>query len=471
MELVYVGDNLIDLVWDGKPAHPKNPIFLHPVKYAGKDFVEKIADVRTAIDQSQCDALIVSATDEIAWLFNLRGSDVEFNPVFIAYASVTKDATTLYVDPEKVPDDVATYLKNGNVTLKKYSDIYSDLRNFKENNLKVWLDPAKSNASIYNELISKQVLEKSSPVAHAKSLKNSTEISGMKESHRRDAAALISFFSWLEDALKEGRKLDEFSVSEKLAEFRSKQSDFVSLSFDTIAGSGPNGAIIHYRPEKETAAPVVADQLFLCDSGGQYRDGTTDVTRTIHFGTPSQHQRECFTRVLQGVINLNSIVFPKGTSGRELDLLARQSLWKAGLDYRHGTGHGVGAFLNVHEGPQGIHFRDTPVKVPLEPGMTVTNEPGYYEDGNFGIRIENVEYVVEKQTQFNFGDVKFYGFDTMTMVPIQQKMIEVSMLNKSELDWIDRYHQRVFSEISPLLEGRALQYLKRESAPIDRSSS
>eukprot|EP01090_Pellita_catalonica_P017920 TRINITY_DN5573_c0_g1_i1.p1 TRINITY_DN5573_c0_g1~~TRINITY_DN5573_c0_g1_i1.p1 ORF type:complete len:307 (+),score=58.46 TRINITY_DN5573_c0_g1_i1:38-922(+) len=291
----------------------------------------------------------------------------------------------------------------------------------------------------------------------------------MKNCHIRDGAALVAWFAWLEEQLANGEeKHTEVTVADKLEEFRSKVDDYVSLSFETISGAGSNGAIIHYSPDKSDCAAVTKDSMFLCDSGGQYLDGTTDVTRTVHFGTPTAHQKRCFTRVLQGHIALGNAVFPEGTEGYKLDPLARMYLWEDGLDYRHGTGHGVGSFLNVHEGPHGISSGPRPGRIPLMPGMTITNEPGYYEDGNFGVRIENVMLVKKADTKFNFGEKEFYCFEHITIAPYQTKLIDVSVLSPAELDFINNYNAKCFTLLSPLLEkdARALAYLKRETQKL-----
>jgi len=303
-----------------------------------------------------------------------------------------------------------------------------------------------------------------------KEIKNEVEINGMKHCHLRDGAALIQFLAWLEEELENGNtSLTEVSVSDKLEEFRGQQEDFFSLSFPTIAGSGPNGAIIHYRPQKETCASVEKSKMFLCDSGGQYRDGTTDVTRTVHFGTPTSHEKECYTRVLMGHIALGSAVFPKdATSGKELDTLARMPLWRAGLDYGHGTGHGVGSFLNVHEGPQGISMRFVATMPPFAAGMTITNEPGYYEKGNFGIRIENVMIVAAETTKFNDGN--YLHLKPLTMVPYDTKLIDVTIMSDFDVDYVNEYHRQCLAKVGPLLQHneKALHWLKKATQPISK---
>jgi len=379
---------------------------------------------------------------------------------------VTTSGSALYVDEAKLTEEVKTHL--GQVQIKPYTSIFQDLKTLSQSNKKVWIDPSHSSLALFNCFDDhKLILSKVSPITPAKAIKNEAELEGFRQCHIRDGVALVSFFSWLEERLIAGDDtLTEASLADKVDEFRGKQADFVSLSFDTISGSGANGAIIHYKPQHGKCAKVTIDKMYLCDSGGQYRDGTTDVTRTFHFGNPTQHEKNCFTRVLQGVIGLDTAVFPKGTTGRELDILARINLWKVGLDYRHGTGHGVGAFLCVHEGPQGVSFRDPPYKIPMEPGMTITDEPGYYEDGNFGIRIENVLLCKEVNTEFNFGDKGYLGFECITLCPIQTKLMEKSIMTKNEIDWVNNYHKRVFDTLSKFVSGSTLEWLKKETQPI-----
>lgn len=308
-------------------------------------------------------------------------------------------------------------------------------------------------------------LRKASPISLAKAVKNEAELEGMRNSHLRDAAALSHFWAWLEDEIQKNVVLSEVDVSNKLLEFRSKQAGFVDTSFDTISGSGANGAIIHYKPEPESCSIVSAKSLFLLDSGAQYIDGTTDITRTVHFGEPSAREKECFTRVLQGHIALDQAIFPENTPGFVLDVFARSSLWKIGLDYRHGTGHGVGAALNVHEGPQSISNRFGNA-TPLRKGMIVSNEPGYYEDHAFGIRIENLLYIEEMNTPNRFGGIGYYGFSKLTFFPIQVKLIDLSLLSMSEIDWLNDYHGQVWEKVSPLLDGPPRQWLWTNTRPI-----
>ena len=463
-----IEDNLIDKIWSDKPNYPMGKIQVHTVKYAGVSHLNKIQNIQKQMKDEKTDVLVIGALDEIAWLFNIRGNDVTYNPVVIAYGAILEKEAILYVDSNKLTEEVKTQLKE--VTIKEYKEIFDDISKWNNNNLNISIDPIKCNIALFNRITNNKLIkEQFSPITFAKAIKNEIEIEGFRQCHIRDAAALITYFDWLEQEVNNGNvTINEVIGANKLDKLRSEQDLFVSLSFETISGYGSNGAIIHYKPEiKSPNCKIIGkDNMYLCDSGGQYRDGTTDVTRTIHIGLPTDWQKKTFTRVLQGFIALDRTIFPTGTLGNQLDVIARAPLWLSGLDYRHGTGHGVGSFLNVHEGPQGISFRESPYKVPLQPGMTVTNEPGYYEDGNFGIRIENVLIVKKATTDISFGGKEYYGFEHVTLVPIQTKLIDTSLLSKFEIDWINNYHQECLQKISPLLKGSALEWLRRETIPI-----
>lgn len=356
-------------------------------------------------------------------LFNLRGSDIDYNPVFFSYAFITADEskTVLFLghggDNGVPPLSVSARrnLEENAVQVENYEEAFETIKGL-TGGLKDILITGTCNWKLVAAIGPERVSLSKSPVEASKSVKNEVEISGFRQCHIRDGAALCRYFAWLESELHSQRVLDEVDGADRLELFRAEGANFRGLSFDTISGSGPNGAIIHYKPEKPSAAAITTNHLYLCDSGAQYLDGTTDVTRTVHFGTPSAYERECFTRVLKGNLALERAVFPAGTSGLQLDVLARLPLWQAGLDFRHGTGHGVGHFLNVHEGPQSISFRPSSNEAKFQVGMTVTNEPGYYEDGKFGIRIENVLIIKAINTPANFGNVGYFGFENLTMV-------------------------------------------------------
>ncbi|KAJ6828090.1 putative Xaa-Pro aminopeptidase P [Iris pallida] len=503
-ELVFIYDfNLVDKIWGkARPSPPVEPMRVHDIKYAGVDISSKLSFVRSELVAAGCTAIIITMLDEVAWLLNLRGNDIPHSPVFYAYLIVELSSAKLFVDNTKVTKEVMTHLGNAGVELRLYESILPEVESLAEQGAKLWLDKSTVNAAIVSKFKSacdkklqklgdtarnRRVQEASpdnitvmhedsqiegpaanyrvSPISHAKAVKNNAELEGMQTSHLRDAAALAEFWAWLEDEIHRHVYLTEVEVSQKLLEFRKKQAGFIGTSFETISGYGANGAIIHYNPTPESCSVVEDKNLFLLDSGGQYVDGTTDITRTVHFGEPSSRQKECFTRVLQGHIALDQAVFPENTPGFVLDVLARSSLWKIGLDYRHGTGHGVGAALNVHEGPHGISYRYGNM-TPLQKGMVVSNEPGYYEDYSFGIRIENLLYVIEKNLPNSFGGVGYLGFEKLTFVPIQSKLIEQSLLSSSEINWINDYHSKVWEKVSPLLEGSAREWLWNNTRPL-----
>ncbi|KAJ1742907.1 hypothetical protein LPJ68_001502 [Coemansia sp. RSA 1086] len=473
-DLVAIEDNLVDIVWGkDRPERPKNTVFIHDIKYAGESHDSKVARVREFIEKENASGLVVSALDEIAWLFNLRGTDIDFNPVFFAYAVVTRDKVTLYIDEAKLTDAVRSHLSG--VVVRPYHEIFGELNTLSSSLVETkshLLVSSSTSFALVQALGTDNVKMSKSPITHLKAIKNAAELEGMRQCHIRDGAALANYFGWLENELlnKDGNlRLSEVDVADKLEELRREQEHCVGLSFSTISSVGANGAIIHYSPQRGSDALLDITKMYLCDSGGQYLDGTTDVTRTYHFGEPTAWERECFTRVLKGHIALDRAVFPNGTSGFALDPLARMPLWELGLDYRHGTGHGVGSFLNVHEGPQGVSMRKTIIDAGFNAGMTITNEPGYYEDGNFGIRIENTCLVVKADTKFDYtGGSGYLKFEPVTMVPIQKKLISSELFTDVERKWLNDYHQEVWRKVSPRLEKGSLGYewLKRETSPM-----
>ncbi|KAI7882418.1 Creatinase/aminopeptidase [Lichtheimia hyalospora FSU 10163] len=469
--LVVIHDNLVDKAWGAeRPLAPKDHVIVQPITFAGKSHADKLEDLRKYIIEKGAYGVVVSALDEVAWLFNLRGSDVECNPVFYSYAIISKADAVLYVDPAKVPDTVKEHL-GSHVTLKPYDAIFDDLRKLSETlgaSGEKLIANSKTSLAVEVAAGKDNIQEERSFINDAKAIKNDAELKGMRDCHLRDAAALVHYFAWLENQLKAGTQLDEVDGADKLESFRAQQADYVGLSFDTISSTGENGAIIHYKPEKDACKVIDIKQIYLCDSGGQYKDGTTDVTRTYHFGEPTAYEKRCFTRVLQGHIAVDSAVFPQGTTGFLLDPFARHALWKDGLDFRHGTGHGVGSFLNVHEGPQGIGVRIAYNDTPLAVGMTVTDEPGYYEDGKFGIRIENVLIVRKADTPNNFGDRGYLGFEHVTLVPIGLNLIDKELLSPDEKKWVNEYHAECLAKIGPLVasDPDAVAWLKRETTPI-----
>ena len=385
--------------------------------------------------------------------------------MFFSWALVTKTSVTLYVHE---PDKLDREHLPSNVQVKAYEDFVPELKASKKRTL---VAPS-CNWAIVDAIggDNAKVAAPVSPIDSAKAVKNQVEVEGFRRCHIRDAAALCNFFGWLENELtgKKSTSVTECQAADKLRAFRAEQADFVDLSFDTISSAGPNAAIIHYKPEPDTCARITTDQIFLLDSGGQYRDGTTDVTRTVHFGQPTDREREAFTRVLLGNLNLQRAVFPTGTTGYQLDPVARLPLWQIGMDYGHGTGHGVGHFLNVHEGPHGISYSFRSNETPLQPFMTVTDEPGYYEDGSFGIRIENVLVVKPLDLPNNFRDVNFLGFENVTMVPIQTSLIKRELLEEVHIEMLNEYHRECREKVSPLLAPGSLghSWLQRNTQPI-----
>jgi Xaa-Pro aminopeptidase len=405
---------------------------------------------------------------------------IPYNPVFFSYAVVTATNATLYIDDSKLPQDVKDHLGD-KITIRPYEAIFEELTALSNETTQTngdsetrkekpkFLTSNRASWALNKALGGEdRVEEVRSPVADAKAIKNEVELKGMRDCHIRDGAALTEYFAWLEDQLiNKNATLDEVDGADKLESIRSKHERFMGLSFDTISSTGPNGAIIHYKPEKGACSIIDPKAIYLCDSGGQYLDGTTDTTRTMHFGEPTDMERKAYTLVLKGNIALERAIFPKGTSGFAIDMMARQFLWNEGLDYRHGTGHGVGSFLNVHEGPIGIGTRVQFSEVPLSVGNVISDEPGYYEDGKFGIRIENMVVVKEVETKHKFGDKPYLGFEHVTLTPHCRKLVDVSLLTKDEIDFINAYHKEVFDKTSHFFENDSLTtaWLKRETAP------
>uniref|UniRef100_A0A7S4G5V9 Xaa-Pro aminopeptidase n=1 Tax=Eutreptiella gymnastica TaxID=73025 RepID=A0A7S4G5V9_9EUGL len=458
-------DNLVDIVWqqdqeNPMPPLPTEPIFLHPTKYAGQSVPEKLQKLASDMKDERVDRILLTALDDIAWLLNLRGSDVSFNPVFIAYCIATTEGTaTLFVDDTKLSAEVREHLAAVDVAIKPYEAVCEALQSTAQGEVEYSYDPAQCNHKLFEFLDTNPVVEcsgRTSLATIAKGVKNEVELQGMKKCHLRDAAALIRYLKWLEDRVSAGDVVTEVSGAEKLFQFRKQQDLFVSPSFETISSVGSNAAIIHYRPASGDNRQITANDIYLLDSGAQYWDGTTDVTRTVHFGQPTAKQIECFTLVLKGHLALRYAVFPNTITGHQIDSWARSHLWQAGLDYKHGTGHGVGCFLNVHEGPHGIGTRPVPAK--LKAGSIISNEPGYYEDGEFGIRIENLCYLHEVETKYSMASTKFLGVDDLTMVPIQSKLVDVQLLTDKELDAFNKYHSEVLKRVGPLVEDDAALY-------------
>ncbi|KZS98318.1 Creatinase/aminopeptidase [Sistotremastrum niveocremeum HHB9708] len=480
--LVYPRQNLVDLLWTDKPTRPKDPIFIQPIKFAGQDAKEKLKEVRAwlraqAAEQAppkageqvqKITATVICSLASIAWLLNLRGTDVPFNPVFQAYLFVGLEQTVLFIESAKVTPDVGAYLKSLHVTIKDYNDLWGYLRKWEWGDGKVVLIPSSTPYSVALMLGSSRYAIAPAFIDDRKALKNQTEIEGFEQAYLRDGVAFVRWFAWLEEKFNEGFAITEYEAAYRLTEYRRQNANFMGLAYENISASGANAALPHYSPTRHGAKMIDRVTPYLIDSGGQYLDGTCDTTRTVHFGHPTQEQCEAYTRVLQGHIAIDSAIFPEGTTGGQLDILARKALWSDGLNYLHGTGHGFGSFLNVHEGPQGL---GTGNNVPLKPGHVLTNEPGYYYEGHWGIRIESALVVRRVQTKGNFqGDV-WLGFKRFTQVPIQTKMVRASMLSKEEKQWIKAggsssdHNEECRRNLEPLLKDdkRALKWLRRQA--------
>jgi len=465
-ELVAVEQNPIDKVWSDRPEASKAHLIVQPDQYAGRSSADKRHEIADWLEKQGADAAVLSALDSIAWAFNVRGADVSRTPVALAFALVRSDGTAdLYVDPEKVSAEVRQHLGNG-VRLHDRDEFESALGELKGQTVAV--DPERAVAAIFEALdkAGAKVVPVRDPTILAKAIKNPVEIAGQKSAQERDGAAISRFLRWVE-AEAPGGQIDELTASDHLEALRKENPELRDLSFDTISGAGPNGAIVHYKSSEKTNRKLAKGELYLVDSGGQYVDGTTDITRTVAIGEPTQEMRDRFTRVLKGHIAVATAIFPKGTRGSQLDSFARRPLWEAGLDYAHGTGHGVGSFLSVHEGPQRI----SPVgsaqsggDEPLKAGMILSNEPGYYKTGEYGIRIENLVLVVDKPVEG--AEKETLGFQTLTFAPIEPRLIDVSMLSDSELKWLNDYHAEVLARIGHRLEGEDKAWLERQCAPL-----
>jgi len=452
-------ENLVDIVWGAeKPKQPCGAVFVLPLQYTGKSWQDKVSEVRKEMKEKNVSLLVLSALDEIAWLLNLRGSDIPCTPVFFAYAVVSNTFLTLFVNEAKVTPEVKQHLTtpgNGlNVEILPYTSFLDHFDKYVEQKTdgKIWLPGNCCSYALASRVAEDRRFDKFSPIGLMKAIKNPVEMKGMKNAHVKDAVAHCEFLLWLENEIKSGKTVTEIDASDKFEKLRQQQVDYFSLSFDTISGAGSNGAINHYKSSPETNAQITKDQLYLVDSGGQYKDGTTDVTRTVCFNEPSQYQKECFTKVLQGHMAMAMLKLPEGVSGYRLDSISRMALWDVGLEFRHGTGHGVGHFLGVHEGPAGFSYRPSSYMEGIKEGMIITIEPGYYEVGKFGIRIENVYALIQAETKYKYQDMKFLTFEPLTLVPILTKMVDSSLLSKKEIEWLNNYHKKCVEVLTPELE-------------------
>ena len=457
----------LKMIWTDRPPIPENPVEIYPLEYAGESVCDKIARIRKALREKHADGMLMAALDDIAWTLNLRGSDVHCNPVFVSYLLISSKDVTLYINKAKLSPEVMAYLKAENFKVEDYEQVEDGLKRYFEYN--ILLDPDEINYRLYevvrnkgrqNGLPKTEIIEDESPVKRMKSVKNEREIAGFRSAMLRDGIAMTKFLYWLHTKVAANSPLTELSVSEKLERFRSEQPLYRGLSFDTIAGYQEHGAIVHYEATPETDMPLKPEGFLLLDSGAQYLDGTTDITRTIPLGPLTDEQKRVYTLVLKGHIQIELCKFPTGASGTQLDILAREALWREGLNYLHGTGHGVGSFLNVHEGPHQIRMEWKPA--PLVAGMTVTDEPGIYLAGKFGVRIENTLLVTPyKETEFG----QFLQFDSLTLCPIDTSPIIVDMLLPEEISWLNTYHQRVFDTLSPHLTQEESDWLRNACAP------
>ena len=460
---VAVEKNPIDIIWTDRPAAPVAPIHPHDIAYAGRTSAEKRMEIVAEMKTKNIGAVMVADPASIAWLLNIRGGDVPNTPLPLSFAVLHDDAQVeWFVDPRKITGGLKTHLGN-DISIKTPDDFPAALDALGASGKLIRIDTQETAQWIVARLraAGAKLDEGNDPSVLPRARKNAAELEGARSAHRRDGAALAKFFAWLDNNLSAG-DITEISAAEKLESIRAESNMFRGPSFDTIAGAGSHGAIVHYKAAPTTNRRLEAGQIFLLDSGGQYLDGTTDVTRTLALGPATAEMRDRFTRVLKGHIALASIRFPEGVTGGDLDVLARQFLWAAGLDYSHGTGHGVGSYLGVHEGPHGISRRS---KVALQPGMVVSNEPGYYKNGDYGIRIENLQVVTSPEA-IEGGERKMLGFEPLTLVPIDRKLIEVSLLTQAERDWLNAYHARVRNSLRLLVDRGTLEWLEAATQPI-----
>lgn len=453
----------LGLIWTDRPAIPANPVEIQPMKFAGESVASKISRIRTALRQRHADGMLISALDDIAWTLNLRGTDVHCVPVFVSYLLISSQQVSLYVDSAKINDEVKAYLTENGISLYPYNKVAEGLERYSEYN--ILLDGDETSYFLWKTVKCKEIIAGNSPVPAMKAQKNDREIAGFRQAMLRDGVAMVKFLRWLKPAVEAGGQT-EISIDRKLTSLRAEQHLFRDISFDTIAGYQAHGAIVHYEATPETDVALKPEGLILIDSGAQYQDGTTDITRTIALGPVTEEMKHVYTLVLKGHIQLELAKFPDGASGTQLDALARECMWREGYNYLHGTGHGVGAYLSVHEGPHQIRMEWKPT--PLRAGMTVTDEPGLYLSGKFGVRIENTLLIKDYQTT-EFG--KFLQMESLTLCPIDLTPVDFSMLQPEEIEWLDTYHRDVFEKLSPYLEGEDLEWLREATRPVDRVKS
>ena len=449
----------LKLIWNDRPSLPLSPVYVHPLQYAGESAQSKLHRIRKALRQQHADGMLMCALDDIAWTLNLRGDDVHCNPVFVSYLLISSQKATLFVNPDKLTDEVKGYLHNEGVETDDYNNIVKGLKSYPDYN--ILLDENETNYTLAKAVECEKVMGES-PVKRMKTVKNEAEIAGFRQAMLKDGIAMVKFLRWLQPAVEAGG-LTEMGVDRKLTSLRAEQPLFHGISFDTISGYQSHGAIVHYEATPATDSPLRPEGLLLLDSGAQYVDGTTDITRTIALGELSDEQRHIYTLVLKGHLQLQNAIFPSHASGTQIDALARKDMWREGYNYLHGTGHGVGSFLNVHEGPHQIRMEYKPA--PLLPGMTVTDEPGIYIEGRFGVRIENV-LLIKPYATTPFG--QFLQFEPLTLCPIDTKPIVMEMMTNDELQWLNQYHQMVFDCLAPHLDEQHREWLRSATKPLNK---
>lgn len=450
----------LGLIWTDRPAIPANPVEIQPMEFAGESVASKISRIRTALRQRHADGMLISVLDDIAWTLNLRGTDVHCVPVFVSYLLISSQQVSLYVDSAKINDEVKAYLTENGISLYPYNKVAEGLERYSEYN--ILLDGDETSYFLWKTVKCQEIIAGKSPIPAMKAQKNDREIAGFRQAMLRDGVAMVKFLRWLKPAVEAGGQT-EISIDRKLTSLRAEQPLFRDISFDTIAGYQAHGAIVHYEATPETDVALKPEGLILIDSGAQYQDGTTDITRTIALGPVTEEMKHVYTLVLKGHVQLELAKFPDGASGTQLDALARECMWREGYNYLHGTGHGVGSYLSVHEGPHQIRMEWKPT--PLRAGMTVTDEPGLYLSGKFGVRIENTLLINDYQTT-DFG--KFLQMESLTLCPIDLTPVDFSMLQPEEIEWLDTYHRDVFEKLSPYLEGEDLEWLREATHPVDK---
>ena len=448
----------LEQIWMNRPAIPENPVEIQSLNFAGETVDDKIQRIRKALREHHADGILVSALDDIAWTLNLRGTDVHCNPVFVSYLLISSDQVSLFVNPKKISSEVKAYLDEHGISLFDYNQVEEGLVSYADYN--ILLDGDETSFCLWKSVKCPEIIAAKSPIPVMKAVKNGTEIEGYHQAMLRDGVAMVKFLKWLKPAVEEGGQT-EMSIDKKLTSLRAEQNLFRDISFDTIAGYQAHGAIVHYEATPETDAPLLPEGLILIDSGAQYQDGTTDITRTIALGPVTEEMKHVYTLVLKGHIQLELAKFPDGASGTQIDVLSRECMWREGYNFLHGTGHGVGSYLNVHEGPHQIRMEWKPT--PLRAGMTVTDEPGLYLEGKFGVRIENT-LLIKDFIETAFG--KFLQMESLTLCPIDTAPIDVNMLLPEEVEWLNAYHREVFEKLSPYLEDEEVEWLAEATKPL-----